>query len=203
MAFPPSAGAAEIVVAGAAGRAGLRASPGPSRHRRDAAAAGDAGLHFLTLRAANPADHPLAGTFHNGIDLPAPAGAPVRAVASGRVIRAQRRGPGGLELLVQHHGFVGIYSHLGSIAPAIADGHLQVRAGQKLGVVGHTGVTYGMHLFFAMERDGKFVDPAPYLDIALCRVGLRRRSDMLARNGKIPPTRHFAAPVRRLLYARK
>lgn len=148
-------------------------------------------------------NHPLAGTFHNGIDLPAPAGASVHAVAAGQVIRAQRRGPGGLELLVQHHGFVGVYSHLGSIAPAIAEGHFQVHAGQKLGVVGHSGVTYGMHLFFAMERDGKFVDPASYLDIALCHAGLRRRSDMLASDGKIPPTRHFGTRVRRILYARK
>ena len=138
-------------------------------------------------------NHPLAGTFHNGIDLPAPAGATVHAIAAGRVIRAQRRGPGGLELLVQHHGFIGVYSHLGSVAPAIAEGHLTVRAGQKLGVVGHSGVMYGMHLFFAMERDGHFVDPAPYLGVALCHVGLRRRSDMLAVDGKIPPTRHYAA----------
>ena len=47
-------------------------------------------------------NRPLAGTFHPGIDLPAPVGAPVRAVAAGRVIRAQRHGPGGLEMLVQH-----------------------------------------------------------------------------------------------------
>jgi len=134
-------------------------------------------------------NHPLAGTFHNGIDLPAPAGAPVRAIAAGRVIRAQRRGPGGLELLVQHSGFVGVYSHLGSVAPAIADGHLTVHAGEKIGVVGHSGVTYGMHLFFAMEQDGHFVDPERYLRLANCHAGMRRRSDMLAADGKIPPTR--------------
>lgn len=135
--------------------------------------------------------HPLAGTFHNGIDLPAPLGAPVHAIAPGRVIRAQRHGPGGLELLVQHHGFVGVYSHLGSIAPAIADGRFSVKAGQVIGVVGHSGVMYGMHLFFAMEHDGHFVDPAQYLRLPQCGAGLRRRSDMLAADGKIPPTRHF------------
>lgn len=136
-------------------------------------------------------NHPLAGTFHNGIDMPAPAGAPVRAIAAGRVIRAQRRGPGGLELLVQHQGFVGVYSHLGSIAPTIAEGHLTVHAGEKIGVVGHSGVMYGMHLFFAMERDGHFVNPEEYLRLANCHAGIRRRSDMLAADGKIPPTRHI------------
>lgn len=134
-------------------------------------------------------NHPLAGTFHNGIDLPAPAGAPVRAIATGRVIRAQRHGPGGLELLVQHPGFVGVYSHLGSVAPAIADGHLTVHAGEKIGVVGHSGVMYGMHLFFAMELGGHFVDPEHYLRLANCHAGMRRRSDMMAADGRIPPTR--------------
>lgn len=106
-------------------------------------------------------DRPLAGTFHNGIDLPAPEGAPVRAIAPGVVIRVQRRGPGGLEMLVQHPGFIGIYSHLGMVAPVIADGQRVVTQGEKLGVVGHTGVMYGMHLFFGMIIDDRAVDPRP------------------------------------------
>jgi murein DD-endopeptidase MepM/ murein hydrolase activator NlpD len=137
-------------------------------------------------------NHPLAGTFHNGIDLPAPAGAPVRAVESGEVLRVERRGPGGLQILVQHRGFVGIYSHLGSVAPAIADGQRIVHGGEKLGVVGHSGVMYGMHLFFGMIMDGHAVDPAVYLALPLCHAGIRRPSDMLDADGKIPPTRHYA-----------
>jgi hypothetical protein len=34
----------------------------------------------------------------------------VLATAPGTVIRIQNRGPGGLEMLVQHKGFIGIYS---------------------------------------------------------------------------------------------
>jgi murein DD-endopeptidase MepM/ murein hydrolase activator NlpD len=135
---------------------------------------------------------PLAGTFHNGIDLPAPAGAPVRAIAPGVVIRVQRRGPGGLELLVQHRGFVGIYAHLGMVVPAISEGHRVVHGGEKLGVVGHSGLTYGMHLFFGMIVDGRPVDPAPYLALNLCSGAYRTRSDMLAADGKVPPTRAYA-----------
>jgi murein DD-endopeptidase MepM/ murein hydrolase activator NlpD len=135
---------------------------------------------------------PLAGTFHNGVDLPAPAGAPVRAIAPGEVIRVQRRGPGGLEILVQHPGFVGIYSHLGMVAPPIADGQRIVYGGEKLGVVGHSGVMYGMHLFFGMLVDNRPVDPAPYLGLGLCSGAYRTRADMLAADGKLPPTRVYA-----------
>jgi murein DD-endopeptidase MepM/ murein hydrolase activator NlpD len=113
-------------------------------------------------------NQPEAGTYHYGVDLPAPAGAPVVAAAPGTVVRIQRKGPGGLEMLVQHDGFVGVYSHFGLIAPAFAEGKLTVAAGEKLGVVGRTGVTFGAHLYFEMILDGKPVDPAPYLRLPHC-----------------------------------
>jgi murein DD-endopeptidase MepM/ murein hydrolase activator NlpD len=132
---------------------------------------------------------PLAGTFHNGIDLPAPAGAPVRAIAPGVVIRVQRRGPGGLEILVQHAGFIGVYSHLGMVAPAIAEGRRVVSGGEKLGVIGHSGLTYGMHLFFAMIVGDRPVDPAPYLGLSLCGAARRTPGDASAADANVPPTR--------------
>jgi murein DD-endopeptidase MepM/ murein hydrolase activator NlpD len=138
-------------------------------------------------------NRPLAGSYHYGVDLPAPAGAPVRAAAPGHVVRIQHKGPGGLEMLVQHDGFVGVYSHLGTIVPAFAEGKTSVAAGEKLGVVGDTGVTYGMHLYFEMIRAGRPVDPAPYLDVPLCHGGAHRtRADMIAADGKLPPTRRYA-----------
>jgi murein DD-endopeptidase MepM/ murein hydrolase activator NlpD len=112
--------------------------------------------------------HPFAGTNHYGVDLPAPAGAPVFATASGKVIRVQKKCPGGLEVLVQHDGFMGIYSHLGMLAPAFAQGKRAVAAGEKLGVVGRSGVISGTHLYFEMVLAGKPVDPAPYLQVLLC-----------------------------------
>src|SRR5579859_6162380 len=138
-------------------------------------------------------NHPLAGTYHNGVDMPAPAGAAIRTVAPGTVIRVQRKGPGGLEILVQHDGFVGIYSHLGMVTPAIAEGQHTLSAGEKIGVVGHSGVTYGMHVYFEILKNGHAVDPTPLLGLPLCNGGvIRRPSDMLAADGKIPPTRHYA-----------
>ena len=140
------------------------------------------------------ANRPLAGTYHYGVDMPAPAGAPVRAVAAGRVMRIQRKGPGGLEVVVQHDGFVGIYSHLGMVTPALAEGRFTVAAGEKLGVVGHSGLTYGMHLYFEMRLSGRPVDPAPYLGVPQCNGGVyRTRADMFAADGRFPPTRGYAA----------
>jgi murein DD-endopeptidase MepM/ murein hydrolase activator NlpD len=135
----------------------------------------------------------LAGTYHYGIDMPAPLGEPVRAAASGKVLRIQHKGPGGLEVLVQHDRFVGVYSHLGTVSPAIAEGKTALAAGEELGAIGQTGVTYGMHLYFEMIEAGRPVDPAPYLRVPLCNNGIyRARADMLGADGKMPPTRHYA-----------
>ena len=112
--------------------------------------------------------HPFAGTYHYGVDLAALAGAPVLATASGKVIRIQKKGPGGLEVLVRHDGFVGIYSHLGMLAPPFARGKRAVAAGEKLGAVGRTGVISGSHVYFEMVLAGRPVDPAPYLQVPLC-----------------------------------
>lgn len=109
-----------------------------------------------------------AGSFHNGIDLPAPLGAPVRAVAPGTIMKVQRRGAGGLEMLVRHGGFVGVYSHLGLIAPAILTGRRSVGTGDQLGTVGRSGLTYGPHLYFGILVDGRPVDPAPLLGLPVC-----------------------------------
>ena len=116
-----------------------------------------------------PPPGPHAIGFHNGIDLPAPAGGAVRAVAAGQVIGIHRRGPGGLEVVIRHPGFVAIYAHLGSVTPALAWGKTRVAAGERIGVVGHSGVTYGMHLFFAVLVGGRPVDPAPFLAVRRCR----------------------------------
>jgi murein DD-endopeptidase MepM/ murein hydrolase activator NlpD len=112
-------------------------------------------------------NEPQAGTYHYGIDLPAPEGSPVLAAAAGTVIRIQSKGPGGLEMLVQHDGFVGIYSHFSMVMPEFTAG-TRVVAGQQLGFVGNTGVSSGAHLYFEMILAGHPVDPARYLALRVC-----------------------------------
>ncbi|HEX2941321.1 MAG TPA: M23 family metallopeptidase [Rhodopila sp.] len=133
---------------------------------------------------------PIPDAFHNGIDLPAPIGHPVVAVSPGTVIRVQRKGPGGLELLIQHNGFIGVYSHLGLVAPAIAEGRRIVHAGQKVGLVGRSGLTMGPHLFFAMIVGNQAVDPAPYLGVAPCGKGAGPSGSTIART--LRPTRRYS-----------
>jgi murein DD-endopeptidase MepM/ murein hydrolase activator NlpD len=112
-------------------------------------------------------NEPQAGTYHYGIDLPAPEGSPVLAAAAGTLIRVQSKGPGGLEMLVQHDGFVGVYSHFSMVMPEFTTG-TRVVAGQQLGFVGNTGVSSGAHLYFEMILDGHPVDPAGYLALRGC-----------------------------------
>lgn len=108
--------------------------------------------------------------FHNGIDLPAPAGALVRAAAAGTVLRVKRQGLGGVTLHLGHSdGTTTLYAHLGNLMPAIAEGKRGVGAGEPLGHVARTGVTYGTHLFFAVLRDGNAIDPEPLLGVPRCR----------------------------------
>jgi hypothetical protein len=76
-------------------------------------------------------NQPQAGSYHYGIDLPAPAGAPILATAPGTVIRIQKKGRGGLEMVVQHESFVGIYSHFGMVMPAFAEGKRTHRCGRR------------------------------------------------------------------------
>ena len=103
--------------------------------------------------------HAPAG-YHNGIDLPAPAGALVHAAAAGTVEAVRRQGLGGVTVHLRHPGgLVTLYAHLGNLVPAIARGKRNVAAGEPLGHVARTGVTYGTHLFFAVLENGQAVDP--------------------------------------------
>ena len=112
--------------------------------------------------------------FHNGIDIPAPAGGLVHAAAAGRISRIERKGIGGLQVFVTHPGgLTTLYAHLGSVTAAIEEGATAVAAGEPIGRIGRTGVTYGTHLFFAVFAAGRAIDPALLLGLPLCGGGRR------------------------------
>lgn len=115
---------------------------------------------------------PHAGPVHNGVDLPAAAGTWVGAAAAGRVVAVRHLGSSGLEIDIAHgSGLLTRYAHLGTVAPGIATGRTAIAAGERIGRVGRTGVTYGTHLHFELHRDGHPIDPAPYLHTRSCGAG--------------------------------
>jgi murein DD-endopeptidase MepM/ murein hydrolase activator NlpD len=107
--------------------------------------------------------------FHNGVDLPAPAGALVHAAADGTIAVIKRQGLGGVTIHLAHpDGTTTLYAHLGNLVPAIAEGRRAVKAGDALGHVARTGVTYGTHVFFAVLRGNAAIDPEPLLGVGRC-----------------------------------
>ncbi|MBN9117113.1 MAG: M23 family metallopeptidase [Pandoraea sp.] len=101
---------------------------------------------------------------HTGIDLVAPSGTPVRAVAHGVVksIGFERRGFGRYIVIAHRHDSETIYAHLSATARGLRVGET-VAAGHLIGAVGKTGMVTGPHLHFELRRQGVPADPRPLL----------------------------------------
>ncbi|MDL2275078.1 M23 family metallopeptidase [Desulfosarcina sp. OttesenSCG-928-G10] len=103
-----------------------------------------------------------AGTrkFHNGIDISAKRGTPVRAPANGVVTFAESNGTMG-NMITLDHGFniVTAYGHLDKILKKKGD---PVKRGDVIGLVGNTGRSTGSHLHYEVRLNGKAVNPVQY-----------------------------------------
>ncbi|QIL02194.1 M23 family metallopeptidase [Sphingomonas sinipercae] len=112
---------------------------------------------------------------HDAIDIMAAEGTPVVAAADGKVEKLYfSDGGGGVTAYVRSPDGLWsyYYAHLQGYAPGLAEGQ-QVRRGQLIGRVGHTGNANpaGPHLHFAINRmqqgqkwyDGEPVNPYPLL----------------------------------------
>ncbi len=99
--------------------------------------------------------------FHRGIDIAAPRGAPVLAVAPGMVTVAGSGNGYGHYIVIDHgNGFGTLYAHLLDFAVRTGD---RVQARQRIGSVGKSGNATGYHLHFEVHRSGKTADPLLYL----------------------------------------
>lgn len=95
--------------------------------------------------------------FHNGIDLAAPMGSPVRASNAGVVSRTGYSDIFGNYILIKHdNGYETLYGHLSEISVNKDD---ILYGGQKIGQVGTTGRSTGPHLHFEVRKTGETLNP--------------------------------------------
>jgi len=116
--------------------------------------------------AADTSDAPLTGApswRHAGIDVAAKQSTPVVAPAAGIVADVGEYVLSGRTVLVDHgQGAVSAYFHLDTVIVSKGD---IIRAGQRIGRVGATGLATGPHLHFGMYVHGKDVDPVAFRDM--------------------------------------
>lgn len=95
---------------------------------------------------------------HPGIDLAAPAGTPVRAIAAGTVVWSGWKDTGGGYVVVIRHsdGMISTYNHNRRLLVRAGDA---VRAGQQIAEVGSTGWSTGPHLDLRISMGGRLVNP--------------------------------------------
>lgn len=94
--------------------------------------------------------------FHEGIDIAAPAGASVRAAATGKVKVITDSAQFGKILIIDHgQSIETIYGHLTDVLVREND---EVSQGQVVARVGKTGAAVSV-LYFELRENGKAIDP--------------------------------------------
>ncbi len=95
--------------------------------------------------------------FHNGIDIAASSGNPIRATANGFVSHVKREKLGGNVVIISHGGgYTTVYCHLSKF---------KVKPGQKvkrndiIGLIGQTGKSLGPHLHYEVRVNGTPANP--------------------------------------------
>ena len=108
------------------------------------------------------------GRLHEGLDLLPGDGAPVQAIADGKVRTATESGGNyGVTVYIDHmvdgELITSHYSHMqyGSLEVQTGD---TVKVGDIVGKVGDTGRSYGAHMHFELIVDGSTIDPLPWLN---------------------------------------
>ena len=101
------------------------------------------------------------GTDGPGLEIRAPLGSPVRAVFAGRVAFADRYGPYGRLVIVDHgEHYYTVSANLGSLEVRVGQ---EVAAGDRIGSVGDDG--QGAMLYFEVRHRTSIVPPGPWLGL--------------------------------------
>jgi len=108
--------------------------------------------------------HPVTKkvSTHNGIDISAPVGTPIKAPADAKVLRVYENNIGGLQIILLHDkGIKTGYAHLSAASVKQGD---TVTKGQIIGKVGKSGRVTGAHLHFTVkDGEGKFINPETFI----------------------------------------
>jgi murein DD-endopeptidase MepM/ murein hydrolase activator NlpD len=108
--------------------------------------------------------NPVTGVYkmHEGIDIGALMGTPIKAAAPGQVIEARPSSGYGYIIVIYHgNGLSTLYAHMYAQTVKVAKGQ-NVSKGQVIAAVGSNGNSTGPHLHFEVQKNGNPVDPMPY-----------------------------------------
>jgi len=112
-------------------------------------------------------EDPLTGgnAFHSGVDISSKPGTPIKATADGVVSYSGWTETSGYVVVMEHgFGFSTIFAHNKKNAVRVGQ---QVPKGGIIGYVGSTGRATGPHLHYEIWKDGKNVNPHPYLAVKM------------------------------------
>ncbi len=98
---------------------------------------------------------------HTGLDFQGPIGMPIYAAGDGKVISSGWDNAYGLTVKIEHTNvFASKYAHASKIL--VSEGQ-DIKAGQKIALIGNTGRSTGPHLHFEIIKSGSPVNPKDYL----------------------------------------
>ena len=145
----------------------IRARQVPSRASRSDSVATDsgrvsgAGLIWPVRGPVTSEYGPRWGRMHEGIDISAPTGTPIRAAKAGEVIFVGQQGGYGNMTLIDHGGgFVTAYPHQSRFGTSEG---ASVAQGEVIGYVGCSGSCTGPHLHFETRVNSSAQNPRRYL----------------------------------------
>lgn len=118
---------------------------------------------WLTSNFSRMRRHPVLGVTrpHEGIDVTAPVGTPIEAPADGRVIAAGWESGYGNTITIDH-GY-GIQTKFAHASKLLAKRGARVQRGERIALVGSTGLATGPHLHYEVHVNGRPVDPLRYV----------------------------------------